>query len=500
MIRHRMMVCLIAALLLFVGVQTTYAVIPELMGPLQSLIALLPQLLVVAAVGVGAVFSVRGWRTRIAAWRVYLSAHRTGSVVGVLVVGGIVASTVLLLDGRDVPGGTGRLRPGQDAPPLSADSWSTFRGDMARSGNPLDAEGPQVASTPVELGKEALRQAELYSSPSVVGDRLYVSSSGGSTFQAFGLIHCINATDGAPLWSFKTAYKGFSSPVLAGGRVYIGEGLHHHTDARLYCLDAGTGDFVWDFQTRSHVESTPTVVNGRVIFGAGDDGVYCLDASSGAEIWHTEGLHVDLSPSVVADTVLVGTGYGETGVYVLDLETGDVLWSLPTEYGVWGSPSVQAGKAYFGLGNGDFARSDPEPYGALLCVDLATREQAWIYETKDAVLTAPAVVGNDVYFGSRDWHLYALNATDGTFRWRYDAGAPVLASPAVAQGLVYTASEDGEVAAIDRVTGEPRWQVYLTDAGYPQLRVLASPAIRGGQLFIGASEAGMFVIGDPGST
>ena len=65
---------------------------------------------------------------------------------------------------------------------------------------------------------------------------------------------------------------------------------------------------------------------------------------------------------------------------------------------------------------------------------------------------------------------------------------------------MYTASEDGEVAAIDRVTGEPRWQVYLTDAGYPQLRVLASPAIRGGQLFIGASEAGMFVIGDPGST
>ena len=90
-----MMVCLIAALLLFVGVQTTYAVIPELMGPLQSLIALLPQLLVVAAVGVGAVFSVRGWRTRIAAWRVYLSAHRTGSVVGVLVVGGIVASAAL---------------------------------------------------------------------------------------------------------------------------------------------------------------------------------------------------------------------------------------------------------------------------------------------------------------------------------------------------------------------------------------------------------------------
>jgi outer membrane protein assembly factor BamB len=495
-----MMACLIAALLLFVGVQTTYAVIPELMGPLQSLIALLPQLLVAAAVGLGALFSVRGWRTRLAAWRGFVSKHKTGSVVGALFVGAAITSAVFLLDGRAVPGGAGRLHPGQAAPSVLADSWPTFRGDLARSGNPYDAAGPIVASATAELGEQVLRQAELYSSPSVVGDRLYVSSSGGSTFRAFGLIHCIDATDGAPLWSFKTAYKGFSSPVLAGGRVYIGEGLHHHTDARLYCLDADTGDFVWDFQTRSHVESTPTVVNGWVIFGAGDDGVYCLDAGSGAQIWHAEGLHVDLSPSVVADTVLVGTGYGEMGVYVLDLETGDVLWSLPTQYGVWGSPSVQGGRAYFGLGNGDFARSDPEPYGALLCVDLATREQAWIYETNDAVLTAPAVVGNDVYFGSRDWHLYAVNSTDGTFRWRYDAGAPVLASPAVAQDLVYTASEDGEVAAIDRSTGEPRWRVYLTDAGYPRLRVLASPAIRAGQLFVGASEAGIFVIGDPGTT
>ena len=42
MIGPRTMVCAIGALLLFARVQTAHAVIPELMGPLQSLIALLP--------------------------------------------------------------------------------------------------------------------------------------------------------------------------------------------------------------------------------------------------------------------------------------------------------------------------------------------------------------------------------------------------------------------------------------------------------------------------
>jgi len=489
----------IAVVLLFGGVQTARAVIPELMGPLQSLIALLPQLLVAAAVGIGAVFSMRGWRARIARCGAYISAHRTGSVVGVLGLGAAVALTALLLDGRIGHEGVGTLKPGQQAPPVSLAAWPTFRGDLARSGNRHDAQGPRVASEPVALGEQALDEVDLYSSPSIVGDRLYVGSA-GSAYQLFGVVHCINAADGSPIWSFRTRHKVFSSPVVANGRVYIGEGLHHHTGARLYCLDAETGDFLWDFPTRSHVESTPTVVDGRVIFGAGDDGVYCIDADSGVEVWHAEGLHVDLSPAVVANTVLVGTGHGETGVYALDMQTGATLWSLPTEHSVWGSPSVQGGKAYFGLGNGDFATSDPAPYGALLCVDLATHAEAWIYEAKDAVLTAPAVAGNDVYFGSRDWHLYAVDATDGSFRWRYDAGAPVLASPAVAQGLVYTASQDGEVAAIDRLTGEPRWRLYLTGAGDTRLGMLPSPAIRADQLFVGASRTGMFVIGDPGPT
>ncbi len=493
------MMLLITALLLFVGVGTTHAVIPELMGPLQSLIALLPQLLVAAAVGIGAVFSVRGWRTRIAACGAYLSQHKAGSIVGVVVVGGVVASVVLVLDRRAAPGVSAPPHPVAHVAAAAGESWPTFRGDMWRSGNPSASAGPAARHDPARFGEQALDDARLYSSPSVVGDRLYVGAARG-ILSRHGVVYCLNATDGAELWSFRTTYQIASSPVVAGGHVYIGEGLHEDTGARLYCLNAGGGDFVWDFPTASHVESTPTVANGRVFFGAGDDGVYCLDAASGEQIWHTPGLHVDVSPAVVDRIVLVGTGYGDMGVYALDLDTGDVLWTVSTECGVWGSPSVHAGRAYFGIGAADLSTSGPATNGGLLCVDIARRTEAWTYDAKGAVLGAVAVAGSTVYFGSRDWHLYAVDATDGSFRWRYDAGAPVVASPAVAQDLVYAASEDGEVAAIDRVTGEPRWQVYLTGVGQSDLRVLASPAIRGGQLFVGAWKGGMFVIGDPGST
>ena len=57
-----------------------------------------------------------------------------------------------------------------------------------------------------------------------------------------------------------------STPALAAGRLYVGEGLHEDADCRLYCLEAATGRELWSFAARSHVESSPRVAGGRVFF------------------------------------------------------------------------------------------------------------------------------------------------------------------------------------------------------------------------------------------
>src|SRR5262249_28866838 len=142
----------------------------------------------------------------------------------------------------------------------------------------------------------------------------------------------------------------FSSPVIADGKVYIGEGYHQDKDCRLFCLDAATGKKLWEFQTTSHTESTPTVVGGRVYFGAGDDGVFCLDAATGKKLWQATGWHVDCRPEVVGKRLYGGSGYDNFEIFCLNVDDGAVVWRIPMDLPAFGSPTAAGDVVVFGLG------------------------------------------------------------------------------------------------------------------------------------------------------
>src|SRR5262249_2531711 len=149
--------------------------------------------------------------------------------------------------------------------------------------------------------------------------------------------------------------QGFSTPCLADGRLYVGEGFHQDKECRLFCLNADTGAKIWEFETSSHTESSPCIVNGKVYFGAGDDGVYCLKAADGREVWHFPGLHVDSSPVVIDGRLYAGSGVGDrlntTELFCLDAATGQPVWRLPIDLPAFGAPTVAGNEAFFGIGN-----------------------------------------------------------------------------------------------------------------------------------------------------
>ncbi|MHC4558664.1 MAG: outer membrane protein assembly factor BamB family protein [Planctomycetota bacterium] len=74
---------------------------------------------------------------------------------------------------------------------------------------------------------------------------------------------------------------GLTSPVVAGGRLYVSKRDNH----TLYALDSGNGDKKWTFTAGGEVDSPPTVYHGLVIFGSADGRVYCLRASDGVLVW-----------------------------------------------------------------------------------------------------------------------------------------------------------------------------------------------------------------------
>ncbi len=336
-------------------------------------------------------------------------------------------------------------------------------------------------------------QASVFSAPLVAGDRVYLAAAHSRGLTTFGRVYAVERATGRLIWTFDNDEEmkqvSISSPCLADGLLYIGEGFHQDSDCKLYCLEADTGKKRWEYQTGSHVESSPCVAGGRVFFGAGDDGVVCCDARTGAEVWHFGGVHVDTSPAVASGRLYAGTGYGQGyEVFCLDAASGRPLWRRTVDLPAWGSPTVVGDRVLVGLGTGDFLHDGDPPQGALLCLDAGTGEVRAEYRVPGAVLMKPAVdeEAQRVYFAARDRHGYCLDLRECTPIWKRDLGSPVVAAAALAGARLYVAATGGQVACLRAATGDRLWSFDVAGHAQGGAELFASPTVQEGRIYFGA--------------
>jgi outer membrane protein assembly factor BamB len=136
---------------------------------------------------------------------------------------------------------------------------------------------------------------------------------------------------------------------------------------------------------------------------------------------------------------------------------------------------------FFGTGNGKLTRSDRRPAGALVCLDAATGRRLWRYPVPDAVLSAPAVAGERVYFGSRDRHCYCLDRHDGRLCWRHDLGSPVVAAPVAAGLHLYVVAEAGPVFCLGTDSGAAVWQFDVAKHALATPELVSAPSLARGE-------------------
>jgi outer membrane protein assembly factor BamB len=332
---------------------------------------------------------------------------------------------------------------------------------------------------------EPPRRGAIVSSPLPAGDRVFVGVIQDGAFTS-GRAYCLDRDTGRVRWAFDDAGRMqhlFSSPCLAAGRLYVGEGMHQNFSSKLYCLDAETGKKLWHFETAGHVESSPCVAGGWVYFGAGDDGLYGLDAATGKVAWHFSGpFHIDTSPAVAGGRLYAGSGqslsYRQTEAFCLDAGTGAVVWRVATDLPVWGSPAVDGGEVFFGLGNGRFLEPPPAPEqaaGAVLCLDAGTGRTLWRWDG-DAVFCRPVVDARHVVFGSRDGSCFCLDRRSGTVCWKADLGSPVVARPAVLGPHVWAVGSAGRLCRLDAESGRVQAAFDLAARTRTRPQVFSSPA------------------------
>jgi outer membrane protein assembly factor BamB len=145
----------------------------------------------------------------------------------------------------------------------------------------------------------------------------------------------------------ETAWQGrlegrLSSPVIAGGRVFVASVDKHTVQA----FDADSGKQLWSYTAGGRIDTPPTVHGGLALFGAADGWVYCLCTDDGRLVWRRRAAPEDLrmmhddqleSPWPVHGSVLVQddiayfaagrSSFLDGGIYVCAVrpETGELL-------------------------------------------------------------------------------------------------------------------------------------------------------------------------------
>jgi outer membrane protein assembly factor BamB len=370
----------------------------------------------------------------------------------------------------------------------------------------------------------------ILAAPLIYGDEVWVAAARPSFKQ--GTLYCLNRADGTKKGEFfgrdGDLKQLISSPVIADGRLYVGEGFHEDPRCRLFCVDARDRQQLWAFQTDSQTEASPTVMGGRVYFAAGNDGIYCIDAVKGPDqppLWRypPEGYQGRLfrcgsTPAVQGNRLYAGSAVdrnqtkdkGETAIFCLDADTGALVWKKPVTLPAWAGPVLSDGHAFFALGNGDLIDdADAEdktqkPAGQVLCLAMATGAEDWRYDVPNGVLDKPAVDAQHVYFGCRDGYVYCLGRHDGRLRWKVALDSPVVAAPVLARCPGYTQTANvfavataGKVVCLNPDNGDVQWSLALTDkegmfAATPRILVSRTEGGDRRQLYVAGSIGGLF--------
>jgi eukaryotic-like serine/threonine-protein kinase len=263
----------------------------------------------------------------------------------------------------------------------------------------------------------------------------------------------------------------------------------------------------WRFHTNGYIISSPAVANGSVYVGSTDGNLYALELATGTQKWKFKtGARVVSSPAVAGGVVYFGSYDGN--FYAVDAANGQLKWkfatpgerrfaakhihgalpageTMPDPFDCYlSSPAVSGSNVYFGSGDGN-----------VYALDAASGKLTWKFQTGDVVHASPAVAEGTLFVGSWDSYFYALDAATGKEKWKFKTGEDheiynqvgIQSSAAVADGIVYFGCRDSNLYALDARTGEKKW-AYSNKGSW----VIVSPAVKDGTVYFATSDSAMF--------
>ena len=348
--------------------------------------------------------------------------------------------------------------------PASASDWPQWRGPN-RNGMSEEKgflkewpkNGPELVWRASDIGRG-------YSTPAVVGDRLYVLGSEGTDNE---FVEALSTKDGKKLWTTKLGAVGKpkqnpnfpaarSTPTVEGKVLYaLG------SDGDLVCVETAHGKIAWKKNLQTDFGGKPgtwayaesPLIDGDTLVctpGGSEATIVALDKKNGNVLWKCalpEGDEAAYSSAIVVET-------GGTKQYVqllqkglvgVDAKTGKFLWRYSKPVSVYGAnipTPLASGDTVFvgsaGTGGGavkiGFKEGKLEP------------EQLY-FGPKYPTAIGGAVKIGDYLYGTTGQALECIEFATGKVKWEDRSVAP--GSLCYADGLLFLHGENGDVALIE---------------------------------------------------
>jgi outer membrane protein assembly factor BamB len=344
------------------------------------------------------------------------------------------------------------------------------------------------------------------------------------------------------MWKTRVPGLGWSSPVVAGGRVWITSAIKERGGSlRALAFDLETGRELVNtevFRTRSAdplnaknslASPTPIVEGDRVYVHFGADGTAAL-TTSGETVWKMrlayESQHGSGGSPVLYGDLLIFSADGSDRAFVIALEkqTGKTRWKTsrrqPSDQ-AYSTPLVirvgdrdevvsvgafraaayepESGKEIWRVGYGDGFSNVPRPvYGhglvyiatgfqqpTLIAVrpdgtgDVTRTHVAWTLRRGAPLTPSPLLVGDELYIVNDGGIVSCLDATTGETRWQHRLDGNFSASPVFADGRIYFLNEEGVATVI-----LPGKEFRALATNHIDGATLASMAVSAGSIFI----------------
>jgi len=362
-------------------------------------------------------------------------------------------------------------------------------------------EGPKLLWQVRDLG-------DGYSTPSVVGKRLYLMSNQGLENE---FVQARSTEDGRVLWTTRVGNvgnpdqdppypKARSTPSVDGGLLYaLG------SDGDLVCLDAGDGKMRWqkslrkDFAGQPHTwayAESPLVDGDLVVVtpGGADATLVALDKRTGTVRWKSAVPGGDAAGYASA-IVVEGGGrkqyvqFLNKGIVGVDAKTGRFLWRYAE---VVKGPA----QAFTPIARGDYVYGGALSIGGGLVRLKAdaggvAAEQVYFERGLPSGFGGAVLVGEHLYgTDSGAKSLVAVEFTTGKIKWKLDDFGRSAA--AYADGHLYLHRDEGDLVLVEATPEGPREKGRFTPPNQPgrkqagQLKESAygHPVIADGKLYV----------------